>query len=836
MKLFFNKDKNKNVLIHAIAILIFIAISAIYTNLFFVENFSNNIEKQNYQGTSVDNRLWDENSFAGSPQISNGQISGNNIFGITYNLFSSTGILIPFCIIFINLLGVYILQNALKITPKCAIIGSVAYGLFCYSITTLNAGNIAESFGISMLPYAIAGIVLLFNEQKAIGFIMSLIAIAFQSATGHYQTLYYTIFCAIIYIVFAIIAKAKEKQTKSVITPIALAITALAIGALTNSENIIQQQEFEQYASASSPNCQTETTTADDKGESLSLIIPNIKGGKSNNFLSTKSETYKLLEPLFGNQNAEKIASKSPTYFGKNFFSNGPSYIGALAFFLFVFGCIYSTNKNKWWLISITIIAFILSLGNIEYFITKNLPLFYNYCNYSNILIISAIGISILASMGIDEIVSSEKQDEEKKNLIAIYISAGITSIILIVFIIFPSIAGTYNPDENNCTEIEIANGLASYMPTDAIYANAVEQFKNDYIEAIRNDRMSAIRHDGIVSLAFVIMGAAAVFVMTRKKTNSSAIIATLAVLVVCDSTLVNKKYISDNEQTPINEATFADNEINKDNSNYRVLNIGYDAILKDNETYKNHKSIGGNGICTKRYETLCDSLVNKELSLTRYNILSWAQRDGMSSEEIQTVFSEKYKTPLLDMLNIKYIILSGRTKPLVNSHALGNVWFADSIKWADSEGAELAQMKHIDTRYTAIISEKYKSDFTNVEFVQDSTDKIELISDDGDILKYKSVCKGARLAIFSETFYPKGWKVDVDGVKSPYFRANYALRAMIVPAGEHEITFCFSPKSAKTGNIVSLICNILLFASLIISILVYFIYKRRKRIIEGKV
>ena len=826
MNKFFKKDK-KNLLTHSIATLVFIAISAIYTNLFFVENYCNDIENQEKTTTQIGNEIWNEYSYAGCPQISGGQIADKNIFGLLYEKFCNTGKFIPFIIIFLNLFGVYFLQNALKINPKCAIVGSIAYGLFCYSITTLNAGNIADAISICMLPYVI------FNDKKAIGLTFALIAIATETATGHYQITYYTIAITSVYAIFETIVKIKEKQAKKAIVPICLIVFILATGVLTNSENIFQQYEFEQYSSTITPNYPTDQLRANDKGESLSLIIPNIKGGKSNNSLSYNSNTFRLLEPLFGRRNAEKIADKSPTYFGKYFFCNGPSYIGSLAFFLFIFGCICSRNKNKWWIICITVIAYILSIGNIEYFITKNLPLFYNYCNFTNILIISALGISILASSGLDEILSNESQENNKRNSIALYISGGFTSIILIIFIIFPSIAGNYNADENNRTEIEIANGLASYMPTDAVYAEAVEQFKNDYTEAICTDRLSTIRHDAIVSLAFVLMGAAAVYVMIRKRNSTTAILATLAVIILCDSTLVNKKYISNNESTKNEGLTFADNEIFKDQSDYRVLNISFDAVLDDNETFLKHKSIGGNGIKTKRYEILCDSLVNKELALTRYNILSWAQRDGMTSDEIQSVFAEKYKTPLLDMLNIKYIILADKAKPLTNAHALGNAWFADSIKWAETEGSELTLMRHTDTRHTAVVNEKYKSEFCNVEFVQDSSDNIVLISKEKDILKYKSISKGSRLAIFSEIFYPKGWKVDIDGKKSSQFRANYALRSMIVPAGEHEITFTFSPKSANRGKIFSLASNILLFITLIFSIIAHFICKRRKRIIK---
>ena len=204
-----------------------------------------------------------------------------------------------------------------------------------------------------------------------------------------------------------------------------------------------------------------------------------------------------------------------------------------------------------------------------------------------------------------------------------------------------------------------------------------------------------------------------------------------------------------------------------------------------------------------------------------------------MTSDEIQEVFSQKFKSPALDMLNVRYIILSDNAKPLVNTHASGNAWLADSIRWANLEPIELAQLKHIDTRHTAIVNEKYRAEFADIEFEIDSTDYIKLVANDGDILRYESSCRGNRLAIFSETFYPKGWKATINNDKASFFRCNYILRGMIIPQGKHEIVFSYEPKSAKTGATVSLASNIALAIIIIISIIIQIItaFKRKNKI-----
>ncbi|MCK4639300.1 MAG: hypothetical protein KAT33_07760, partial [Bacteroidales bacterium] len=68
----------------------------------------------------------------------------------------------------------------------------------------------------------------------------------------------------------------------------------------------------------------------------------------------------------------------------------------------------------------------------------------------------------------------------------------------------------------------------------------------------------------------------------------------------------------------------------------------------------------------------------------------------------------------------------------------------------------------------------------------------------------------------FSEIYYDKGWNAYIDGKPAPYFRADYVLRAMIVPASDHTIEFKFEPRVYKVGEKVSLISSLLLFLLLI--------------------
>ena len=72
----------------------------------------------------------------------------------------------------------------------------------------------------------------------------------------------------------------------------------------------------------------------------------------------------------------------------------------------------------------------------------------------------------------------------------------------------------------------------------------------------------------------------------------------------------------------------------------------------------------------------------------------------------------------------------------------------------------------------------------------------ISMVSYNPDHMVYKSSSKDAQLAVFSEIYYPEGWKAFVDGTEVPVLRANYVLRAIELQPGDHKIEFVYDLES----------------------------------------
>jgi hypothetical protein len=191
-------------------------------------------------------------------------------------------------------------------------------------------------------------------------------------------------------------------------------------------------------------------------------------------------------------------------------------------------------------------------------------------------------------------------------------------------------------------------------------------------------------------------------------------------------------------------------------------------------------------------------------------------------------------------MLNGKYIILKGNV--LENPYAYGNCWFVDEYIPAANPDDELGIMQTRFMHNIAVIGEDFawarehfdENPYDGDQLDSDRYDYIELTHYAPNELRYEFSTNRERAAIFSEIYYPKGWKAwiepagaygeVVDGRYQPtskakeidLFRANWILRGAIIPEGEGTLVMRFEPESYRIGENISRISSILLILMLI--------------------
>ncbi len=162
----------------------------------------------------------------------------------------------------------------------------------------------------------------------------------------------------------------------------------------------------------------------------------------------------------------------------------------------------------------------------------------------------------------------------------------------------------------------------------------------------------------------------------------------------------------------------------------------------------------------------------------------------------------------ILNKLNAKYMVFGDAENPeaVPNPYANGNAWFVSDIKFVSNPNEEIKQIGEVDTKKTAIISNDDKKYFDGKILKTDSTAFLNLTKYQANELEFKTQSKTPQLAVFSEIYYPYGWKMQIDGKEVPYIKANYLLRAVYVPEGNHTVRMIFEPEVIAKGKLFSLL------------------------------
>lgn len=318
-----------------------------------------------------------------------------------------------------------------------------------------------------------------------------------------------------------------------------------------------------------------------------------------------------------------------------------------------------------------------------------------------------------------------------------------------------------------------------------------------DVSRAVEELHLSLVRKDCLRSLIFLILGAGAVgvwrFNMLKNRRSSTIVsVGTIGLLVLVDLYSVNKRYLSHDSffvpeltaSDAVIEPTAIDREILADTDpNYRVAD--FDRLGEAVPSYF-HKTIGG-------YHAA---------KLGRYNDLI---NSGLISSE-----------PVLNMLNARYIVAGGQL--YTNDLALGNAWFIDNINYVNNANEELNALRTLSPDHEAVADrsmQKILGDAT----AGDSADTIVETSYAPDRLTYKSTTSTPRVAVFSEVYFPWGWEATIDGQPAEIARVNYVLRALVVPAGSHEIVMTFDPASVHSTVTVATVAVIIIYILVIAAI-----------------
>ena len=707
----------------------------------------------------------------------------------------------PASMVFFAMLSAFVMALLMGMSAWVGIVVGLAYGLSTYFFLIIGAGHITKMWALVYAPAMLGSIHYTLRQNMWIGGALTALFASLEAGANHPQITYYFVLAAATLFISELVFAIKNGVCKSFAyrAVVLFGAAILALGANFAPLYYTMQHTSDTVRGGSA------LTTEDDRkgldidyatawsygiGESWNMLIPDFMGGDSGATFSKDGEVVEALKLLGADRRtAEGIAQQLPAYWGEQPYTAGPTYIGAIVIFLALLGLLLAENRDRWWILAATILAIFMSWGYHAMGLTKlffnYLPLYNKFRAVSTALVVVEWSVPLLAGVGLWQLY--KKWDKKKYLTRKIAIAAGVSAGLCLIF----AVAGSSMFDFGEEASVAMMGQAFGDAEVGAVVA-----------EAMAAERASILSSDAWRSFLFIALAAALLLGAIRidKKWRWGAL-ATMVVLVVADILPVNLRYVPyetfvAKRNTEI-RPTAADKEIMADKElGYRVFNLSV-SPFNDATTSMFHRSVGGyHGAKMGRYQDLIDYYLS----------------DGNES--------------VLDMLNTKYII-SRDGDVVERATANGAAWFVQNIEIVDGPEQELAALGVVDLKTTAVA--EVGAPRPQIE----GAGEIELKEYRPNHLVYEyTLTGGTGVAVFSEIYYDKGWQAYLDGEPCDSFRADYLLRAMVLPEGSHTVEWRFKAPNWFLAEVITLICSILIiFALAIIVIYRYHGCSKKKHI-----
>ena len=795
---------------HAIAVLGFILISLIYFYPVLqgkkiaqsdIAQYTGMAKEQiDFRASENSEPYWTNSAFGGMPTY---QLGANYPHEYINKLDSALRILPrPADYLLLYFLGFYVLLLVLKADPLKAFFGALAFGFSTYLIIILGVGHNAKAHAIAYMPLVVAGVLLVFQRRFLVGGLLTMFAAALELNANHPQMTYYLLFLILIITAFYCYKQLKDKEYKSLFTAFGIFVIAgiLAIGA--NATSLLATAEYAKYSTrgkseltfspdgskSTSDNAMTHdyiTEYSYGIAESFNLISPRIFGGSNGENIGANTNMYEfLIGKSVPEDQAKEFVSSMPAYWGDQPIVAAPAYIGAVVFFLCLVALFLDKRKIKYVFVAGTVVSLILSWGKnfpiLTDFFIDTIPMYNKFRAVSSIQVILELCIPVLAIMGLQSFFKEEKAQQLK----GLYLSGGVFFGIIAFLIAIKS-------------QFSFSGGSDDYY---------LQNYGPEFINALKEDRKSLYSADLLRSGFLVLLAFGLLWFFVKNKISKSTAVILVGIIMISDLFFIDKNYlnaksfVSPSEVDVPFQPTASDLEILRDTSHYRVFEVN--GNMSSSRASYFHQSIGGySAVKPRRMQQLFDYQIAKN------------------------------NMEVLNMLNTKFIIQTdkeGKEFPTYNPNYNGNAWFVQKVKFVDSPDEEMKALDSIDSKKVVVVNQREFGPFIKGDltlFNVDSTATIQLLSYQPNHLKYVSSNTNSGVAVFSEMYYADGWNATIDGKAASHFRADYALRAMKIPAGKHSIEFKFEPQVVKTGSTIALISFILMI--LLLGIAIYMEQKK---------
>ena len=726
-------------------------------------------EIMDYRAETGEEALWTNRLFGGMPAyLVSFEIPGD-ITNFLTKVFT-LGLPHPVNSLFFGMVSIYILLLSFKVRPEFSIPGAIAFAFNTFHVISLDAGHNAKIWAICLIPLILAGIHIAFSGKRILGLALFAFGLMLQLKFNHLQITYYTVLIVGIYGLAQVVDAFKNKRLPDFGKTILVLVLGAAMALGANLSRFATVLEYGTYSTRGASNL-TPSSNSSQQGldkdyafnwsqgklETLTLLVPYLYGGASVEPLPKNSKSEEALRN-YGAQNDQirDFIQNGRTYWGDQPGTGGPIYGGAIMMFFFVLGLLFAPNKEKYVFLAITLLSIVLAWGkNLEWFnyaVFDFLPGYNKFRAVTMGLSMALFAIPVMGSLGLEHLFRNQDQKVLTKSL---WIALGSTAGLALLFAVFA--------------------GMFSFR------GQVDTNFPDWLAEALQQDRKSMMRSSAIKSLLFILLSAGLIWAALKNKVSTQLAGIGIAAILLIDLWMVNKRYLNEEAfQFSPKEQFFAkspaDEKILADKEYFRVLNL--ENPFNDARTSYYFNSIGGyHGAKMKRYQELIENVISPEMQ----SFIQKAQEGNFDWQGLH----------VLNMLNTKYI-MAGKAENAVfqNPESNGYAWFPSAIQKVTTDDEEINMLATMDTKSTATVNE---AEFGNVKA---GSGTVQLSQRSPNELIYSIDAHQSGLVVFSEIYYPVGWKAFVNGTETDIIRTNYLLRGIVVPSSQSTVEMRFEPSS----------------------------------------
>jgi len=813
----------------------------------YIQYMGSAIESINYEKETGEKPLWSRSMFGGMPNFLHHFMPENNLVGPYIQKVISLGLPRVTMYLWLSMAGFYLMAIAFGLGWGAALFSAASFGLTSYIAVIFAAGHFGKVLAISYMPWVLASLGFVFRRKYVVGGIIGLGMMSCAVMANHLQMTYYY-FAFVVSLVGAgwMAERLLKREFKHLGIGFSILAVSLALGALTNTNRLLPVREYQHYSTRGPSDLKAVADEEQEtgglqrsyitgysfaKGDFMALLIPNFKG-PGNGVLGDNKEAVKAVK----GPNREVLKSFDQ-YWGNQDASGGAIYAGVLVVGLALLSLLLVRGYLVWMLASACLLTMLLALGKrfpgLTDFFIDNFPGYNSLRAVNSIMVIPQFCLPFMAGLMVHRWISEPDWLSGKfkvaswvpsrfnapGSMLSKYSNAtvsagfmGIYATVLLLMYLAPGLFQEFvKPEETTMVQ--------EYFGTQSA----------GVLNALETARIALYKPDALRSFFFVLIASVLFFLYAfKRQVRLPVFVAIMVGLTTVDLLGVHKRYLNPDtfkRKVPKDQflkPSLADEYILRDSEKgSRVLNLTV-SPFNDATTSFFHHSVGGyHGAKMKRYQEFIEGRLQSDLKELIDVLTTQLGKEGVD------IFAGFAGLDGLNMLNTRYFILSKDQQPLPNPMAYGPLWFADDIKWvANADEEYLAVQEGRNLRKTAVIDAAFKEQVDGVVPGPDSLSSAALMNLTPDRLTYRVNASKPGIVIFSEVYYPKGWQAYLNGEPVPHFRANYILRGMAVPEGNHEVVFQFAPEVVESSARISLYASI---ASIFMALILLAFHFRKK-------